>query len=64
MLDYLAWVIQILKWSTLSLYPSFHNHWLFFFKVRQKLLSKELSMEKSEKAKKLRAMKKYGKKVQ
>lgn len=33
-------------------------------KVRQKLLSKELSMEKSEKAKKLRAMKKFGKKVQ
>lgn len=33
-------------------------------KVREKLLTKELSMEKSEKAKKLRAMKKFGKKVQ
>ncbi|XP_028403785.1 probable rRNA-processing protein EBP2 [Dendronephthya gigantea] len=33
-------------------------------KVREKLVTKELAMEKSEKARKLRAMKKYGKKVQ
>jgi hypothetical protein len=33
------------------------------FQVREKLITKELAMEKSEKARKLRAMKKYGKKV-
>ncbi|XP_070563591.1 probable rRNA-processing protein EBP2 [Ptychodera flava] len=33
-------------------------------KVRQKLLSKQLSIERSEKAKKLRELRKYGKKVQ
>jgi rRNA-processing protein EBP2 len=34
-----------------------------FCQVREKLITKELAMEKSEKARKLRAMKKYGKKV-
>lgn len=33
-------------------------------KVREKLLEKQLSMERSEKAKKLRELRKYGKKVQ
>ncbi|XP_046843427.1 LOW QUALITY PROTEIN: probable rRNA-processing protein EBP2 [Xenia sp. Carnegie-2017] len=33
-------------------------------KVREKLITKELVMEKSEKARKMREMKKYGKKVQ
>jgi len=33
-------------------------------KVREKLLSKKLSMERSEKAKKMRELRKYGKKVQ
>lgn len=36
---------------------------LCMFQVREKLITKELAMEKSEKARKLRAMKKYGKKV-
>ena len=36
-------------------------HWMF--KVREKLITKELVMEKSEKARKMREMKKYGKKV-
>jgi len=31
--------------------------------VRQKLLEKQVSMERSEKAKKLRDLRKYGKKV-
>ncbi|XP_067846276.1 probable rRNA-processing protein EBP2 [Heptranchias perlo] len=33
-------------------------------KIREKLISKQISMEKSEKAKQLRALRKYGKKVQ
>ncbi|XP_078074726.1 putative rRNA-processing protein EBP2 [Mustelus asterias] len=33
-------------------------------KIREKMLSKQISMEKSEKAKQLRALRKYGKKVQ
>lgn len=37
---------------------------LFIFpQIRQKLKSKQEAMEKSEKAKQLRAMRKYGKKV-
>ncbi|XP_067893201.1 probable rRNA-processing protein EBP2 isoform X2 [Heterodontus francisci] len=33
-------------------------------KIREKMMSKQISMEKSEKAKQLRALRKYGKKVQ
>ncbi|XP_020385903.2 probable rRNA-processing protein EBP2 [Rhincodon typus] len=33
-------------------------------KIREKMLAKQISMEKSEKAKQLRALRKYGKKVQ
>ena len=41
---------------------SFH-HDPFSYQVRAKLLSKQQAMERSEKAKKQREMKKYGKKV-
>lgn len=36
---------------------------LIFSKVRSKLLEKKMSLERSEKARKLREMRKYGKKV-
>ena len=34
-----------------------------FLQVREKLLSKQIAIERSEKAKKMRELRKYGKKV-
>lgn len=36
---------------------------LILFKVREKLVEKQTAIERSEKAKKLRELRKYGKKV-
>jgi len=56
---------RCLKVLMLSFVFSFFHYFLFFSpkKIRQKLKSKQEAMEKSEKAKQLRAMRKYGKKV-
>ena len=56
---WLLWSSETIAYS--QGYNILHHN---FFQVREKLIAKQLSLERSEKAKKLRELRKFGKKVQ